>query len=75
MTNLLVPKAGRAAAVFSGNDETGYRYIIGSRSMDMRSFAKAFNQSLNGRGGGSGEMIQGTVFAAEQEIKEYMNGI
>ena len=41
----------------------------------MRTFSKAFNQKLNGRGGGSKEMVQGTVFAAAELIKEYMNGI
>ena len=75
LTNLLVPKAGKAAAVFSGNDKDGYRYIIGSREMDMRGFSKSFNQVLNGRGGGSKEMIQGTVFATAEKIKEYMDGI
>jgi len=75
LVNLLTPKAGKAAAVFSGDDVNGYRYIIGSKNMDVRTISKDMNGKLNGRGGGSKEMVQGTVFASEQAIKEYMNGI
>ena len=43
--------------------------------MDMRGLAKDMNRALNGRGGGSKEMIQGTLFAEKKEIKEFIHGI
>ena len=75
LVNLLAEKAGRAAAVFAGNDQGGYRYTIGSKHVDLRSLSKELNAALNGRGGGSAVMIQGSVQADETKIKEYINGI
>lgn len=59
------------AAAFSGGDGEGYNYVIASESMDMRSEAKLINSSLNGRGGGKSEMIQGSVQASRAEIEKY----
>lgn len=59
--------------VFSGDDNKGYSYIIGSKSLDMREVAKAVNTSLNGRGGGRDGMIQGKVSANEKEILDFLN--
>lgn len=60
-------------AAFSGNDNDGWKYIMGSRSIDMGSSAKDINTALNGRGGGRGAMIQGSVAAVETEIRAYFN--
>ncbi len=59
-------------AAFS-KDNTGYRYCLGSESVDLRAFAKEFNRSLNGRGGGRPEMIQGSINATKQEIISFLN--
>ncbi len=75
LVNLLVPKTAKAAAVFSGSAKEGFRYIVGSSHLDMRGLAKDMNRALNGRGGGSKEMIQGTLFAEKKEIKEFIHGI
>ncbi|MCR5306395.1 MAG: alanyl-tRNA editing protein [Oscillospiraceae bacterium] len=56
-------------AVFSGNDTDGYRYIIGSSTVPLRAWSKEFNSALNGRGGGSDQMIQGTVLADAAKIQ------
>ena len=62
-------KAG-VAAVCSGNDREGeYHYALGSSRMDMRALSKALNSRLNGRGGGSSLMAQGT-FRAERAAIE-----
>ncbi len=60
--------------VFSGDDKTGYSYIAGSNSLDMKSVAKELNTALNGRGGGRDTMIQGKVTATETDILNYING-
>ena len=42
----------------------------GSSQADMRKLSKAMNGALNGRGGGSNLMAQGTFKAAESAIRE-----
>ena len=70
LVNALAEKCGGFAAAFSGNDADGYRYIIGSRHVDLRAQSRAINTAIRGRGGGSPEMIQGSARATEAEIRE-----
>ena len=56
---------------FSGDDASGYSYIMGSESVDLRASAKEINAALSGRGGGSKEMIQGSVKASAEAIRSY----
>lgn len=71
IVNAAVNKCGGAAAVFSGNDESGYRYIIGSRTLDLRTKAAEINKALCGRGGGKCEMIQGSCSADRKTISDF----
>ncbi|MDO4555705.1 MAG: DHHA1 domain-containing protein [Lachnospiraceae bacterium] len=71
MANKLLEKKIGIAAVFSGNEETGYRYVIGSRSQDMRQLAKKFNQLCDGRGGGKPEMVQGQTASSKEKIENF----
>lgn len=58
---------GKVVMVCSGSDDgPEYQYALGSSSMDMRALCKVMNQKLNGRGGGSSLMAQGT-FRADRE--------
>ena len=50
----------------------GYRYILGSESVDLKAFSKTFHETLGGKGGGKGEMVQGTVNASEETIRNYI---
>lgn len=63
-------------AGFAGTDDSGYRYIIGKNEAaeepDLRAFAKEMNAALNGRGGGSIKMIQGSVTAKRAEIEAWL---
>ena len=60
---------GKIVGVFSGNeDEQVYQYALGSSQADMRKLSKAMNGALNGRGGGSNLMAQGTFKAEESAI-------
>ena len=63
------------AAVFSGNDGEGYKYAVVSRESDVREMGKTLNTSLNGRGGGKPNMIQGSVSAKRSEIEEVWNNL
>ena len=70
LVNLILEKGTNIGAVFAGNEYTGYRYVIGSRSMDVRICAKLLNESFHGRGGGKPEMVQGSVCGNENDIRE-----
>ena len=57
-------------AAFVGTDETGYRYVIGSSSTDVREFAKKLNEAFSGKGGGKPEMVQGSLKGSRSEIEK-----
>ena len=71
LVNLLMEKCGGMAAAFSGNDEQGYKYIIGSRNIDLRANLKAINAGIGGKGGGSREMIQGRATGSAESIRNF----
>lgn len=73
LVNEAVKKCGGIAAVFSGSDEAGFRYIIGSRTVDLRKAGRAINDAISGRGGGSPEMIQGSCTACTETIKNILS--
>lgn len=73
LVNLLVPKCDGIAAVFHGDDENGYRYVMGSRSVNLRSAGREINAGIKGKGGGSPEMIQGRAEEKAAGIKEFVN--
>ena len=60
------------AAVFSGNDEEGYKYVMCSSQLDVAALGKSFNEALNGRGGGRNPMVQGSVKAEKEKIEEFL---
>ena len=72
LVNLLMEKCGGIAAAFSGSDETGYRYIMGSHRVDLRRCAKEINCLIDGRGGGKPQMIQGSAAADAGRIRQAM---
>ncbi len=56
------------AAIFIGDDASGYRYNAGSRSLDARELGRRMGEALGAKGGGSQEMIQGKTNASKAEI-------
>ena len=56
--NVLVEKKSGFCCVFSGSDDTGYKYIIGRKGGDAREAGKLLSQN-SVRGGGQPQMIQG----------------
>ena len=73
LVNGALKYCGGICAVISGDEENGYRYVIASESIDLRSAAKEINQALSGRGGGKPEMITGTFRATRSAIESYLN--
>ena len=64
---------GGICCVFSGNDETGYKYAIGKEEADLREFIRTINAKLNGRGGGRPHFAQGSVSADRASIKALLH--
>lgn len=69
-SNLALPKIGGVLVALTG-EEGSYKYVISSRSADLRARAKEINSALLGRGGGRPEMIQGSFAATLRDIQEY----
>ena len=65
VTNYLV-NVYSTGGVFVGNDEKGYRYVIGSTSNALDILTQL--KSLKSKGGGSKEMIQGFTPASKTEL-------
>lgn len=72
LMNMVLDRGAGICAVFAGNDETGYRYVIGSRTVDVRTLCKGLNEAFAGRGGGKPEMVQGSAAGAEDAILRFM---
>ena len=62
---------GSTAAVFSGDEETGYAFCLVARSGDLRQLGKDMTKALNGRGGGKPNCQQGRVGCKKAEIEAF----
>lgn len=67
--NKLVEAHEGICGVFVGDDSTGYQFIIGSRTADCREIAAMMREKLGARGGGSAQMIQGSVQAEATAVE------
>jgi len=71
-SNVAISKVSGILVLLSGKDGD-YKYVISSRSTDLRAISKDINNRLLGRGGGKENMIQGSFKSTLGEIKEYFN--
>lgn len=62
-------------AVFSGEDGSGYRFIIGSETQALKPLAERIRAELGGKCGGSDVMIQGTTYASRAEIERFFKNV
>ena len=67
--NALVEKHDGLCAIFSGNDEDGYNFVIGSSTRDCKAIATGLRELLGAKGGGSNQMAQGSVDATRSAIE------
>lgn len=72
LMNRVLDKGHALCAVFSGSEEGGYRYVIGSKALDMRKLVKELNEQFEGRGGGRPEMVQGSLRGNEKELRAWV---
>ncbi|MCM1044699.1 MAG: alanyl-tRNA editing protein [Candidatus Gastranaerophilales bacterium] len=71
--NELTPRYRGYCGIFSGSDQSGYRFIIGSAGKDCNALAVKMREELSAKGGGSSPMIQGNVNRTEEELRSYFS--
>ncbi|MBR5558791.1 MAG: alanyl-tRNA editing protein [Oscillospiraceae bacterium] len=59
------------SAVFCSAEDGSHRYAVCCHGTDLRPLCKAWNQALNGRGGGDKALVQGSVRADRKAIEDY----
>lgn len=69
VNRMLEEKKGKTVLALGGTAECSFLYVLGSRDGDMRQLSREFNGLLNGRGGGSAQMAQGTFFATKDQLQ------
>ena len=73
-TEAIKNKAEEFAACFCGENGS-YRYCIASKTVDLPPLARALNTAFNGKGGGRGEMLQGSLTGTEEDIRGFLDSI
>lgn len=67
---LLSERCGGTAAVFCGPDGN-YRYALANAKEDVRPVGKALNSAFSGRGGGSKELVQGSLKGNRGDLEKF----
>ena len=70
LINAALPKCGGICAAFSGVDGA-YNFCMASKTVNLKEKSKEICTALEGRGGGSAEMICGSVCTSREEIEKY----
>ncbi len=74
LMNRMCSMGWRYAGVLVGSDETGWKYLIGSRGQDARILNQMLRETFGAKGGGKPEMVQGTVMASRADVEEALRG-
>ncbi len=77
LMNQLLDRQHDICAVFNrqetmSEEESAYRYVIGSHNLDMRALVKELNAKFQGRGGGKPEMVQGSLIGNEETLRGWI---
>ena len=67
----VMERCGGRCVCLSGKDGEGYKYAMGHKGGNLKDLTKALNQTLNGRGGGKPDFVQGSVSANRAEIEAF----
>lgn len=71
--NEMLKKFSGYVGVFVGDDETGYRYFAGGNGLDATVLAGKMKDSLNAKGGGNSQMVQGKTTASKTQIELFFS--
>lgn len=67
--NMALERVTEYVAIFAGDDEKGYSFVIGGKGADARQIAEKLKETFGCKAGGSKEFIQGKVQAAASELE------
>ena len=67
----VMERCGGRCVCLSGKDGEGYKYAIGHKGGNLKELTKMLNQTLNGRGGGKPDFVQGSVAANRTNIEAF----
>ena len=71
--NSLMERYEGIAGVFSGTDGEGYRFVLGSRNIDLKELLP-FLRSGGFKCGGGKEQVQGSTVLSEADIRALFAG-
>lgn len=69
VVNKLMEAHDGVCGIFVGTDADGYNFIVGSKTVDCREIATMLREKFDARGGGKAQMIQGSLAASADAIK------
>lgn len=71
--NTLAERYNGYCGVFSGDEETGYQFIVGSKNKDCKELAQTFRTEFGAKCGGNSPMIQGSISAPQNKIRSVLS--
>ncbi len=66
---------GNLYVVLTSDSKGRYHYAIGSRSINVKEKVTGWNKSLNGKGGGKPDVVQGSFYTDLENIKDILEAI
>ncbi len=72
INNNLIGKFSTASFLFTESEPSKYNYCIFSDKLNLNKLVKDMNLRFNGRGGGKGVMVQGSLFAQKSELIKFV---
>ncbi|MGB8453839.1 MAG: alanyl-tRNA editing protein [Anaerocolumna sp.] len=70
--NLLIERCTGLCAVFTSIDDKEYKYILAAKTTDIRPMGKSLNDAFQGKGGGSKDMVQGSVRGNKEDLEAFI---
>ena len=70
IANAAKDRVEKYLVLLSGTDES-YKYVIATKSIDLKLEIKNINAALGGKGGGSSNMVAGSFTATLESIRKY----
>ena len=69
---LMLCEKAKFALVLSGADSI-YKYALGSLENDVSLIGKSLNEAFDGRGGGTGALMQGSICGSRESIENFFS--
>lgn len=72
VTGIFLPSAKSGPDLSETDESMEYRYILCAKTIDVRPLGTALNKNFQGRGGGSKEMVQGSLTGRKDDIADFI---